>query len=92
MDKCVLLKDHNAVTPIRLEPAALRSRVKHSTTEPLVYWVCRGLVKQCIQPYSCLESFGKGHTYGPTLRNSQPFIPYYAAYQVFLCDILLRYV
>ena len=34
-DKCVLLKDHSAVTPVRLEPAALRSRVKHSTTEPL---------------------------------------------------------
>ena len=34
-DKCVLLKDHNAVTPVRLEPAASRSRVKHSTTEPL---------------------------------------------------------
>ena len=34
-DKCVLLKDHNAVIPVRLEPAALRSRVKHSTTEPL---------------------------------------------------------
>ena len=33
-DKCVLLKDHNAVTPVRLKPAALRSRVKHSTTEP----------------------------------------------------------
>ena len=34
-DKCVLLKDHNAVTPVRLELAAPRSRVKHSTTEPL---------------------------------------------------------
>ena len=34
-DKCVLLNDHNAVTPVRLEPATLRSRVKHSTTEPL---------------------------------------------------------
>ena len=34
-DKCVLLKDHNVVTPVRLEPAASRSRVKHSTTEPL---------------------------------------------------------
>ena len=33
--KCVLLKEHNAVTPVRLEPAASRSRVKHSTTEPL---------------------------------------------------------
>ena len=34
-DKCVLLKDHNAVTPVRLEPATPRSRVKHSTTKPL---------------------------------------------------------
>ena len=34
-DKCVLLKDHNAVARVRLEPAAPRSRVKHSTTEPL---------------------------------------------------------
>ena len=33
--KCVLLKDHNAVTAVRLEPVPLRSRVKHSTTEPL---------------------------------------------------------
>ena len=34
-DKCVLLKDHNTVTPVMLEPAAPRSPVKHSTTEPL---------------------------------------------------------
>ena len=34
-DKCVFLKDHNAVTPVRLEPAAPRSRVKLSTTKPL---------------------------------------------------------
>ena len=33
--KCVLLKDHNAVTPVRLEPAALQPLIKHSTTEPL---------------------------------------------------------
>ena len=32
-DKCVFLKDHNAVTPVRLEPAAPQSLVKHSTTE-----------------------------------------------------------
>ena len=32
LDKCVLLKDHYAVTPVRLKPAALRSRVKHSST------------------------------------------------------------
>ena len=34
-DKCVLLKDHNAVMPVRLDSAASRSRVKHSPTEPL---------------------------------------------------------
>ena len=34
-DKCVLLKDHNAVTPVILEPAAPQSWVKQSTTEPL---------------------------------------------------------
>ena len=28
-------KDHNAVTPVRFKPAVPRSRVKHSTTEPL---------------------------------------------------------
>ena len=31
-DKCVLLKDHKAVTQVKLEIAAPRSRVKHSTT------------------------------------------------------------
>ena len=30
-----LAQGHNAVTPVRLEPAASRSRVKYSTTEPL---------------------------------------------------------
>ena len=30
-----LAKGHNAVMPVRLKPAALRSQVKHSTTEPL---------------------------------------------------------
>ena len=34
-EKCVLLKDHNVVTPVRPEPAAAQSRVKHSTTEPM---------------------------------------------------------
>ena len=32
-DKCVLHKD--TVTPVRLQPVAPQSRVKHSTTEPL---------------------------------------------------------
>ena len=31
----VLLKNHKAVTPVRLELVAPRSQVKHSTTEPL---------------------------------------------------------
>ena len=30
-----LAQGHKAVTPVRLEPAALRSRVKQSTIEPL---------------------------------------------------------
>ena len=30
-----LAQGHNAVMPVRLEPANTRSRVKHSTTEPL---------------------------------------------------------
>ena len=30
-----LAQGHNAVTPVRLKPAALISRVKHSTPEPL---------------------------------------------------------
>ena len=34
-DKCVMLKDHNAVTPVRFNPAAPQSWVKRSTTEPL---------------------------------------------------------
>ena len=32
------------MTPVRLEPAALRSRVKHSTTEPLLGPSMNGLV------------------------------------------------
>ena len=31
----MLLKDHNVVMPVRLEPAAPLSRVNPSTTEPL---------------------------------------------------------
>ena len=30
-----LAQGHNAVTPVRLEPGAPQSQVKHSTTEPL---------------------------------------------------------
>ena len=42
---------HNAMTPVRLEPAAFRSRVKHSTTEPL-----RSLIKRPLK-YHIFENF-----------------------------------
>ena len=50
-DKCVLLKDHNGVTLVRLEPVASRSRVKHSTTEPL-----RSLQVCCVHEHA---AYGK---------------------------------
>ena len=34
-----MLKDHNTVTPLRLELAAPLSQVKHSTTDPLPHIV-----------------------------------------------------
>ena len=40
-----LAQEHNTVTPVRLERAAPRSQVKHSTTEPL-----------CSYPHTCKES------------------------------------
>ena len=43
----VFAKGYNAVTPVRLEPASLRSRVKHSTTESL-----RSLRFKCQSPTS----------------------------------------
>ena len=46
-DKCVLLKDHNAVTLVRLEPAVPGSGVKHSTTEPLRSMKCCKSVEDC---------------------------------------------
>ena len=50
-DKCVFLKDQNAVTPVRLEPSAPWSRVKHSTTEPL-----RFLQMKVILLYFCSQT------------------------------------
>ena len=35
-DKCVLLKDHNALTSVRLKPAASRSRVRVSFYAPII--------------------------------------------------------
>ena len=48
-DKCVLLKDHNAVTPVRLEPAALRSRVNEPWHEIFNNVVC-STSKGSVQP------------------------------------------
>ena len=53
------------MTPVRLEPAALRSRVKHSTTEPLrsLYYIaydvrisCKGPLSAALYVYCCLEN------------------------------------
>ena len=52
------------MTPVRLEPAALRSRVKHSTTEPLGSRFCQILMiflPKCRPFYVVLE---KGHGAG----------------------------
>ena len=76
-DKCVLLKDHNAVTPVRLEPAALRSRVKHSTTEPLRSLAMDerqynlGKFKVSLRPFNLLQ---EGHL---ALNRSPEFIASY---------------
>ena len=46
------------MTPVRLEPAALRSRVKHSTTEPLRSHICevmmcsmQGVIKRSLEEF-----------------------------------------
>ena len=41
------------MTPVRLEPAVPRSRVKHSTTEPL-----RSLIKKCVCLVHCVFVVG----------------------------------
>ena len=48
-DKFVLLKDHNAVTLVRIEPTAPQSRVEHSTTESLrsLLWKCGRNTDHC---------------------------------------------
>ena len=54
------------MTPVRLEPAALRSRVKHSTTEPLrsLYF---GLQNHLRDIHPCILANPKGGT----LTNSE---------------------
>ena len=48
-DKCILLKDHNAVT---LESAASRSRVEHSTTKLPTF---RNKFKMALHHHNCVE-------------------------------------
>ena len=50
-----LAQGHNAVTPVRLEPAALRSRVKHSTTEPLRSLSDSVMVTSCYMDFSYIK-------------------------------------
>ena len=71
-----MLKDHSAVTPVMLEPAAPRSRVKHSTTEPLrcpiskgycdvcnkEVWIADSLLKPTVTQYN--ENTKYGQAYG----------------------------
>ena len=59
-DKCVLLKDQNEVTPVRLEPAPPQSRVKHSITESL----CS--LKR-VRVSTSLDPDQAGHYVGPDL-------------------------
>ena len=42
-----LAQGQNVVAPVRLEPAALRSRAKHSTTEPLNFQSLRAVEISC---------------------------------------------
>ena len=58
-DNCLLLKDHNAVAPVRHELAASRSRAKLSTTEPL-----------CPLQNVVLK-FGKNETYLPATLKTE---------------------
>ena len=49
----VLAQGHNAVTPVRLKLAAPRSRVKHSTTEPLRSLVIKVKTFQSVIDVQC---------------------------------------
>ena len=54
-----LAQGHNAVTLVRLEPAAFRSRVKHSTPEPLRSLSGRMCICQerqlCVKTSNCVK-------------------------------------
>ena len=54
-----LAQGYNAVTPVRLESAVPRSRVKHSTTEPVVVVVVVAvlIVGVVVVVVSCAKDF-----------------------------------
>ena len=63
----VLAQGHNIVMPVRLEPAAPRFRVKHSTTEPLCSLVSNIpddtfpiSMKTCLNIHAQLHSGARG--------------------------------
>ena len=59
-----LAHGHNAVAPVRLEPATPRSRVKHSTTEPL-----RSLKYQLLISFQGKLSMASGFSYSIILTH-----------------------
>ena len=83
-----MLKDHNAVTPVRLEPVAPRSPVKHSTTEPLHYpisfyimfWVLIEMDLSSTITYVLVEKYKKikfwSATIGLVITRKNMFDPY----------------
>ena len=53
-----LAQGHNAVTPVRLEPAASQSQVKHSTTKPLCSLKFVENMSTCSQDIERKRNFG----------------------------------
>ena len=64
-----LAQGHNAVTPVRLEPTALRSRVKHSTSEPLRSLICCHAINLAYFSLTRVLRLAIGH---PSSSNDHP--------------------
>ena len=58
-----LAQGHNAVTLVRLELAAPRSRVKHSTTKPMLFYFNNLETKSCTATSSGLDVTLGGNAY-----------------------------
>ena len=71
-----LAQGHNTVTPVRLEPAALRSRVKHSTTEPqcslMIYLICQRKYIMTLVSTKLTTFIPSLSAFAPLLRLSPP--------------------